>query len=322
MRTIMCTSLTARPEAEVVYRLLPRLFDETFYAARTNRNIGWITPKEQELLRGAVVGIAGCGGMGGLVAVTLMRLGVGELRIADTEAFDVSNLNRQYGATRETIGKSKAFETARMLRIISDDTTVVVYPQGITEKTVEHFTAGCSIVCDEIEFWAIASRILLHKTMRAKPGIILTSPTVGHRVYVTKFTADSMTIEEALGMTYQEAVVLQKHLTKGTASADELARVMKAMTRFAAPELPEYATDLTQYSTVKAVTDRLSQGVASIIATNPPMAAGFLANQVIFHILEERSAIKRKYVLPPVMPGYAMFDAALLIAKRFEGQWW
>ncbi len=319
MKKINCTTLPATPEAGTVYYLLPRKEPDKFYYERTDRNIGWITKEEQEILKNAVVGIAGCGGMGGLVASTLLRLGVGEIRIADSECFDISNLNRQYGATQKTVGKSKAFETARFLRDIADDTTIVVYPSGITEETADSFTNGCNIICDEIEFWAVGSRILLHQAMRAYKSLILNSPTIGHRVYVFKFTHDSLTVESMLHIGYKSAIVLQQKIQSGNATESEIHTVMDMMLQFAAPELPEYSLDEREYSTVVEVKKRLlTETTASIIATNPPMASGFLANQILFELLKA-STIKRNFVTVPRMPGYLMFDAGLFITKKKEG---
>jgi len=108
------------------------------------------------------IGIAGCGGMGGLVAQILLRAGIGTIKIADTEVFDASNINRQFGAQRHTIGQNKAITTAKMLRATSDDTSIHVYPKGITEEYVDSFVDGCDLILDEIEYWSLAGRILLH----------------------------------------------------------------------------------------------------------------------------------------------------------------
>ena len=143
LKIVQAYDLPGNPDADSVYELLPKDFSQSYYDERTDRNIGWITREEQEMLKNSVVGIAGCGGMGGLVAATLLRLGVGEIRIADIEVFDRSNLNRQFAASKNTIGKSKAFETAKILRDISDDTKIAVYPQGITEETAENFSEKC-----------------------------------------------------------------------------------------------------------------------------------------------------------------------------------
>ncbi len=124
-------------------------------------------------------------------------------------------------------------------------------------------------------------------------------------------------------MTFEEALHLEERITLKLASPIEIRRVMDAMLRFAAPEIPEYSADLSVYSTVEQLKRRLfEEGKASIIATNPPMASGFLANQVLFHLLQ-KSTVKRSFVLCPDMPGYLMFDAAHMITevKKFDTAW-
>ena len=62
------------------------------------RNLGWVTPAEQSLLKEKRVAIAGLGGVGGFHLLTLARLGVGAFHIADFDTFDITNFNRQIGA--------------------------------------------------------------------------------------------------------------------------------------------------------------------------------------------------------------------------------
>ena len=169
---------------DVAYRLLPNDPDDAYYEERTDRNIGWITKEEQAMLGRAVVGVAACGGMGAQLAEKFLRLGIGEIRIADSECFDISNINRQFAATKNTVGKSKAFETARLLRTITDDTTIVVYPQGISRSTARSFVEGCDVVCDEIEFWCACARIALHQHARICGVPVFVANTVGFGSHV------------------------------------------------------------------------------------------------------------------------------------------
>ena len=50
----------------------------------------------QAQLDRAAVGIAGLGGLGSHIAVSLARLGVGRLVLVDFDVVDVTNLNRQH----------------------------------------------------------------------------------------------------------------------------------------------------------------------------------------------------------------------------------
>lgn len=78
--------------------------NESFsYREAFSRNIGWVTSTEQEALHHKKVAIAGMGGVGGVHLVTLARLGIGAFHIADFDAFDLVNFNRQVGATVSTL---------------------------------------------------------------------------------------------------------------------------------------------------------------------------------------------------------------------------
>ncbi|CAN5741295.1 ThiF family adenylyltransferase [soil metagenome] len=306
------------PEEDSVYKLLPYGRGERYYRERTDRNIGWITPREQDRLRHSVVGIAGCGGMGGLLAAIFARLGIGEIRIADCEVFDVSNLNRQFAATSSTIGSSKAFETARMVRAITDDMTLAVYPQGITEKTVDQFLDGCDIVCDEIEFWALGARILLHERACQVPIPLVNCSTVGFGTRLFLFDHTGMTMEEMVGISLGNAYVLQERISNRTATHQEIQRVLFAMLNGLIPELPEYHHCNSPYLSRDECMRRLrDECTAPIIATNPSLASGFLANHVLLTLLSGSDGVQstRSIVRPPRTPGYLYFDSALMQAK-------
>jgi molybdopterin/thiamine biosynthesis adenylyltransferase len=55
----------------------------------------------QQLLAGLTVGIAGLGGVGGIVAEHLARLGVGRVVLVDYDRLNKDNFNRSQGATRD-----------------------------------------------------------------------------------------------------------------------------------------------------------------------------------------------------------------------------
>ena len=291
-----------------VVRFFPINPDEDYYRERTDRNIGWITRNEQEILRHSTIGIAGCGGMGGLLASIFVRLGVGEVRIADSETFDVSNINRQFAAKRGTVGKSKAIETARDVRAISDDSTLIAYPQGINETIVDEFLAGCDVVCDEIELLALDARILLHQHARTAGVPIINCNTVGFSTYLFLYTPDGMKVEELLGITYEEAKKLRGEALSGNREAHS--RIANNIMRAVIPEVPPYSPEIVHAAKRRV----LEEGKAPIIAPNPIMAGGFLADRVLLYLLRN-SGVERNIVHMPPMPGYLYFDAAFVQAK-------
>lgn len=290
----------------------------SFYEERTDRNIGWITREEQEMLHKCTIGIAGCGGMGGLLAITFARLGIGTIKIADSEVFDVSNLNRQFAATTASIGISKATETARRIREISPDTKIRMYPSGITSESAAVFIEDCDIVCDEIEFWAIGSRILLHHAARVSEVPVVTCSSVGFGSRLFLFTRDSFHIEEALGLSSDEAHILQAKLTDSKLCTTQIQSIMNRVLKALIPELPGYQAEGTRFTDRDRCLQRLkTEQCASIIATNPPFASGFVANVSLLFLLE-KYGFPRTWSGIPKAPGYLLIDSALMVAKRIE----
>ncbi len=70
----------------------------------------------QEKIRAATVLIVGMGGLGCPVALYLAAAGVGELRLADFDSVEESNLQRQVLYRQEDVGHSKAVAAARNWR--------------------------------------------------------------------------------------------------------------------------------------------------------------------------------------------------------------
>lgn len=301
-----------------VFRFEAVGFSQDFYNERTDRNIGWITREEQEFLRSRTVGIAGCGGMGGLLASIFVRLGIGEVRIADSEVFDISNMNRQYGASHVTVGKSKALETARMVRDISRDSRLVVYTRGIQESNVHEFVSGCDVICDEIEVLAVPARILLHRVARDVGVSLFNCNTVGFSTNLFLYEPDGMKIEDAIGLSYEHAKEVHARAEAGDQEA--INSLVDHMINAVVPSLPEYSPDDPAVNR-KAFFDRLKiERKAPIIATNPPLAGGFLADRVLLYLLRN-SGVKRKIAEVPTMPGYLHFDAATMKSEVVTHGW-
>lgn len=122
----------------------PRLrgdYDDAFYWERVNRNLGWLGDSSEEQrerqtrLRDAVIGIVGTGGIGGAAAARLVRMGALNLKLADPDEFDLTNVQRQYGAGRDTIGRNKAEVVAEQVFALTGDVNIDVFPEGITQES-------------------------------------------------------------------------------------------------------------------------------------------------------------------------------------------
>ena len=74
------------------------------------------------------VAVFGVGGVGGYVVEALVRSGVGEIHIIDSDKVCSSNINRQIIATNKTIDKYKVDVMEERIKDINPDITVYKYP--------------------------------------------------------------------------------------------------------------------------------------------------------------------------------------------------
>src|SRR5947208_11468846 len=183
-------------------------YDDAVYWERVSRNQAWLgeTDEErrrnQERLRDATIGIAGVVGIGGAVAMRLVRMGALHLKVADPEDFDMTNVQRKSGARLDTLGRNKAEVVAEMTFELTRDAEIDVFTEGITDESAEEFVAGCDVVCDQIEFFEWGPRGALHRAARASDRckVILSVGTAGHGALVHRYTDESPPVEETWGL--------------------------------------------------------------------------------------------------------------------------
>ena len=149
------------------------------YTTAFSRNLGLITPSEQERLRRTCVAIAGMGGVGGVHLVTLARLGVGAFHLADLDRYEVANFNRQYGATVATLERPKVDVMTEIVKQINPDASVTCFPMGLTRENCRQFVHGTNLVLDGIDFFAIEARRILFQAAREENLYALTAGPLG-----------------------------------------------------------------------------------------------------------------------------------------------
>jgi tRNA threonylcarbamoyladenosine dehydratase len=77
-----------------------------------------------ELLRRTRVMVVGLGGVGSWCAEALVRTGITDIAIVDSDIICATNINRQVQATSENIGESKATELAKRLAVINPSANI------------------------------------------------------------------------------------------------------------------------------------------------------------------------------------------------------
>lgn len=169
------------------------------YEQAFSRNIGWVTPAEQQQLRGKRIAIAGGGGVGGVHLLTLVRLGVTQFHIADFDTFDIPNFNRQVGAMMSTVGQPKADVLARMARDINPDIDIKIFPEGVHADNLDEFLAGVDLYVDALDFFAFDARQQTFAAC-ARLGIpATTAAPLGMGAALLNFMPGKMTFEEYFG---------------------------------------------------------------------------------------------------------------------------
>lgn len=174
------------------------------YAEAFSRNIGWVTQAEQDRLRNARIAIAGLGGVGGAHLLTLARLGVANFTIADFDAFDIHNMNRQAGAFMPFMGQPKIDTVARLARDINPEIDVRLFSQGVTPENVDDFLKDVDVYVDGLDFFALPARRMVFAKCRDKGIPALTAAPLGMGVAFLYFSPTGMSFEDYFKVEGQE----------------------------------------------------------------------------------------------------------------------
>jgi len=243
-----------------------------------DRNLGFISEKEHEHLQKKTVAIAGVGGDGGELAITLAQLGVGRFRLADPERFEVNNLNRQAGANFNNIGRNKAEIISEMILDINPHADVEVFTKGVTTDNVSTFVEGSNLVIDETEFTHHELGVMIAREARKNKLPVLMTLNVGFGAYTTSFSPDSKTtFESYLGLDPK-------------ASLEEISKMSVPLSKWV-PHIPSYA-DINNFKKVA------SQEVPTpSVSTGVKIAAAEASTQALAHLLKDISPQRANWIV-------------------------
>ncbi len=111
------------------------------------------------------VAVIGLGGLGGLAAELLARMGIGTLVLVDGDSFGDSNLNRQIFSTEKNLGQRKALQAAVHLKEVNSAVETVTVDAFIGPENAEPILRGCHVVLDCLD--NLQARFLLQKFCRS-----------------------------------------------------------------------------------------------------------------------------------------------------------
>lgn len=259
------------------------------YQERTKRNHFWFGGQlGQERVRKLKIGVAGLGGLGSNIAEALARMGVGQLRIADPDTIDISNINRQVIATSNTVGKSKAATSAAELRTIATDLELAVYEQGVDEEMVEEFVEGCDAIVDEIDVFPLDRHVLLHRAAAKRNIPIYSAYVVGLGIHFYKYHGTQYTFEDFLG-------VPESQWKKPT--------VELIFDRFGHP-FPKYLNS----ELIERYQNEAKRDGVPIFGPATLLGHSMVASRLIMDLMREHIVFKDKLPQTPTMPEFLVLD--------------
>jgi molybdopterin/thiamine biosynthesis adenylyltransferase len=146
----------------------------TFRQVRLDRNRNLITRDEQARLGSLRIGVAGLS-VGHVIAHTLAAEGLcGELRLADLDQLELSNLNR-VPATVFDLGVNKATVAARRIAELDPYLPVRVLTSGLTPQSIDEFLDGLDIVIEECDSLDMKATVREAARDRRLPVLMATS---------------------------------------------------------------------------------------------------------------------------------------------------
>ncbi|MBO0677467.1 Rv1355c family protein [Mycolicibacterium sp. S2-37] len=141
---------------------------------RLDRNRNLITLEEQDVLGRLRIGVVGLS-VGHAIAHTLAAQGLcGELRLADFDEMELSNLNRVPASVLD-IGVNKALVAARRIAELDPYLPVQVMTDGIDATTIDRFLEGLDIVVEECDSLDMKALVREHARARGLPVLMTTS---------------------------------------------------------------------------------------------------------------------------------------------------
>lgn len=160
------------------HRLVHLLDEAEFALVRTDRNRNKITREEQERLGQSRIGVIGLS-VGQSICLTLaLERGFGELRIADFDTLDLSNLNRIRNGVH-SLGHLKTTNVAREIAELDPFLKVTLFNEGLSRDNIDAFlTDGgkLDVLVDECD--SVDVKILCRQRAKA------------HRIPVIMDTSD------------------------------------------------------------------------------------------------------------------------------------
>lgn len=265
-----------------------------------NRSIPLLTSAGVEYLASRKLVVAGCGGVGGAMALTMCRMGIGSFHLADPAIFDPPDMNRQWGALGSTMDRNKAEVYRDLILDINPDAHVQVFTEGLTNDNQDKFLQGTDILVDCLDAGVpYELRETMHQKARDLGVFSVVAPILGFGCFAL--------CSSPLGMSMEFWTRTFRNAKQSTA-------------------LPSIFKEWFMPEQIDVIGQSLKIGKIPTLAVGPAIASSLLATECIAHLLDGIIPGSRK---PIVLPKGMFFDLFRMsyqiidvseIRTQFEGE--
>lgn len=136
-------------------------------------------------LHNSKVAVFGIGGVGSFVVEGLVRSGIGNFVLVDKDVVDITNLNRQIIATRETIGMPKVEIAKKRILDINPEANVEIHQEFFMPDSNEIFDNTFDYIVDCVD--TVTAKIELVIRAKRFDIPIISCMGTGNKLDPTKF---------------------------------------------------------------------------------------------------------------------------------------
>ena len=223
-----------------------------------------------EKLKRSRVAIFGIGGVGGYALEALVRAGVGEIDIIDSDEVALSNINRQILATTETVGQLKVDVAEARAKEINPDVKINKYPIFYLPETANLFDfSNYDYVIDAID--TVKGKMELVKRANEVGTPIICSMGTGNKLDPTAFEVTDI---------HKTSVCPLAKVMRGLCKKEGI-KHLKVVYSKEIPLTPHEIEGAEQ----KGTAGRVSPASCSFV---PPVAGFILAGEVVKDIIANK----------------------------------
>ena len=227
-------------------------------------------------LQNSKVMIFGVGGVGSFAAEALTRTGIGTIVIVDNDTVDVSNLNRQIHATRETIDRDKVEVMRERMLLINPECNVIPMQVFLTADNMEEIvTEDIDYIIDAID--SVTSKLALAEYCYRNEINLIASMGTGNKIDPSQFKVSDIHKTKVCPLAKVMRVELKKRGVKKL-------KVVYSEELPIKPQSPQVeAPKKVEGEEIKRLSKRQSPGSMSFV---PGVAGMILASQVVRDLIK------------------------------------